>query len=466
MVTPLHIVFMAATLAIISVIGVCSGRKIKSASDFSVGGKQAGPMLVAATILGTLVGGAATIGTAQLAFTYGFSAWWFTLGGGIACLVLGLILAKPLYNSNCETIPQLLVETYGGRVGITASVFLSIGTFLNLVAQVLAAVSLLTSLFSIADTMAALIAVVLIIIYVSFGGVWGASLVGLAKTVLLFGSLLVSGFVALSKTGGWPGLRAAFPGYPWFSLFGRGLASDLAAAFSVIVGVVSTQSYVQAIVSGRDEKSARNGALIAAVLAAAAGIPGVLVGLFMRANFPGLDPSQAFPAFILRFLPPWLGGMAIATLLIAVVGTGGGLALGISTVLTRDVYQSYLAPNSGPRRNLLVSRSIIIGVSLLSLLLVISGQLKSLILEWTYLSMGLRGATVCLPLIAALFWGNRINPSAGRGAVLLGPSAVILWRLFGFQIDPLYPGLVISGVTLVLGSTGKRRKADSGGDLL
>lgn len=211
MVTPLHIVFMAATLAIISVIGVCSGRKIKSASDFSVGGKQAGPMLVAATILGTLVGGAATIGTAQLAFTYGFSAWWFTLGGGIACLVLGLILAKPLYNSNCETIPQLLVETYGGRVGITASVFLSIGTFLNLVAQVLAAVSLLTSLFSIADTMAAFIAVVLIIIYVSFGGVWGASLVGLAKTVLLFGSLLVSGFVALSKTGGWPGLRAAFP---------------------------------------------------------------------------------------------------------------------------------------------------------------------------------------------------------------------------------------------------------------
>lgn len=130
MITPLHIVFMAATLAIISVIGVCSGRKIKSVSDFSVGGKQAGPMLVAATILGTLVGGAATIGTAQLAFKYGFSAWWFTLAGGIACLVLGLILAKPLHNSNCETIPQLLVETYGGRVGITASVFLSIGTFL------------------------------------------------------------------------------------------------------------------------------------------------------------------------------------------------------------------------------------------------------------------------------------------------------------------------------------------------
>ena len=330
--------------------------------------------------------------------------------------------------------------------------FLSIGTFLNLVAQVLAAVSLLTSLFTIADTMAALVAVVLIIMYVSFGGVWGTGLVGMAKTVLLFGSLLFSGLIAFSKMGGWSGFQAAFPRNPWFSLFGRGVASDLAAAFSVIVGVVSTQTYVQAIVSSRDEQAARNGALISAFLVALAGIPGVLVGFFMRANFPSLTPSQAFPAFILQFLPPWLGGIAIATLLIAVVGTGGGLALGISSVLTRDIYQSYLAPNSDPKRNLLVSRLIIVGVSLLSFFLAISGQLKSLILEWTYLSMGLRGATVCLPLIAALFWGDRVYPTAGRWAILLAPLTVILCRICGFQIDPLYPGLLVSAIVLVVGS--------------
>ena len=33
--------------------------------------------------MGTLVGGSSTIGTAQLAFDYGISAWWFTLGGGV-----------------------------------------------------------------------------------------------------------------------------------------------------------------------------------------------------------------------------------------------------------------------------------------------------------------------------------------------------------------------------------------------
>ena len=37
-------------------------------------------------IIGTLVGGSSTIATAQLAYTFGMSAWWFTLGAGIACL--------------------------------------------------------------------------------------------------------------------------------------------------------------------------------------------------------------------------------------------------------------------------------------------------------------------------------------------------------------------------------------------
>ncbi len=77
----IHLLSMAAVLLLVTAVGIYSGRKIKSAADFATGGRSAGSLLVAATIMGTLVGGASTIGTAQLAFRYGFSAWWFTLGG-------------------------------------------------------------------------------------------------------------------------------------------------------------------------------------------------------------------------------------------------------------------------------------------------------------------------------------------------------------------------------------------------
>lgn len=443
---------MAATVALVTAVGVYSGRRIKSAADFSLGGRRAGPVLVAATIMGTLVGGASTIGTAQLAFRYGLSAWWFTLGGGIACLILGLALAKPLRDTENETMPELLGKAYGGYASLAASLFSSVGTFLNLVAQILSAVALLTSMVSLPPWAAALVAAGLMVAYVVFGGVWGTGLVGLAKLALLYGILLITGALAYGGLGGWQGLRATFPAYPWFSLLGRGVATDLAAAFSLIVGVLSTQTYIQAMFSGRNVGAARSGALLAALLIPPAGIPGILIGLFMRANFPDLEPAQAFPAFVLRFLPPPLAGVALATLLVAVVGTGAGLALGISTMVTKDVYHRYFARDAGPDRSLFISRLVIVAVTGLGLAVVLSGNLKSLILEWTYLSMGLRGATVCLPLLAALFWPNGISRLAGRLAIVLGPVTAILWKVSGAAADPLYPGLLVSFLTLALGA--------------
>ena len=69
-----HGIGIILTLGLIVFVAVYSGSKVKSSADFATGGKQAGRGIIAGTIMGTLVGGAATIGTAQLAFLYGFSA--------------------------------------------------------------------------------------------------------------------------------------------------------------------------------------------------------------------------------------------------------------------------------------------------------------------------------------------------------------------------------------------------------
>ena len=97
----LHVVGLVATILLIIGIGVYSGRKVKSAADFSSGGGKAGSWIVCGAIMGTLVSSQATIGTAQLAFSYGMSAWWFTLGSGIGCLILALGYAAPFRRSGC-----------------------------------------------------------------------------------------------------------------------------------------------------------------------------------------------------------------------------------------------------------------------------------------------------------------------------------------------------------------------------
>ena len=62
-----HVLGIVATLALIVGVSVYSGRSVKSAADFDRGGAS-GPWLVAGAIMGALVSGQATVGTAQLAY--------------------------------------------------------------------------------------------------------------------------------------------------------------------------------------------------------------------------------------------------------------------------------------------------------------------------------------------------------------------------------------------------------------
>lgn len=146
--------------------GYIQGKKWKIHLIFLSAAIRSGIQSIAGTITGTLVGGASTVGTSELAYTYGFSAWWFTLGAGLGCLILGLIFVKPIYRTGNETISQILAEEYGDKVGLISSVFVSIGMFINIVAQILAAVAIISSLFKITAFAASCIAALLMILYV------------------------------------------------------------------------------------------------------------------------------------------------------------------------------------------------------------------------------------------------------------------------------------------------------------
>lgn len=446
-----HVIGIVITLIGITLVGIYSGSKVKSASDFSVGGRKAKSPIIAGTIMGTLVGGASTIGTAQLAYVYGFSAWWFTLGAGIGCLILGIFFAKPLYKTNKETVPQILEERFGPGVRTVSCISVSMGMMLNIVGQVLAAIALFTSMFRINTLLAAIIIVVLMALYVIFGGVWGTGFVGIAKLCLIYVAVIASGIIAINHGGGIGNFSTAFPSFPYFSLFGRGMWIDMAAGFSLVIGVISTQTYVQAVLSGKDLKEARKGALISAVLIPPIGIAGIFVGLYMKMNYPNMDPASVFPAFIISNLNPIFAGIALATLLIAVVGTGAGLALGVSTMLARDIYKNYIYKDADNPHMLKATRILILSVLFITLLF-ISGNMKSLILKWSFMSMGLRGAAVFAPLCAALFLKREINRKMVLCSMVFGPLFVLIGQYFlPERIDPLFLGMLVSIAFIVVG---------------
>lgn len=459
------IIGLVATLALFIGLSVYAGTRVKNASDFVSGGGKSSAYLVAGTIMGTLVGGSSTVGTAQLAYTNGLSAWWFTLGGGIAALILAVGFVKKYRNAGSPTLVGIVAKEYGPMSGMLASILSSVGIFINILSQLLSAVAVIVIITPAIGTVPALIiAAFLMIVYVTLGGIKGAGMVGVLKLILLYFTVVFCAAAVLVLTNGFGALMTSVDAlHKNYGLFSRGFGIDAGAGASLIFGVLTTQTYGQAIMAAKTDRAARAGALISTIMIPPVGIGGILVGLYMRTvNDPVVakTTSLALTEFILHHVPPFLGGVMLATLLFAVVGTGAGLALGISTIINNDIVKKLSKRAPDAKKELVLSRMwIIIVLAIGVVLAAVMG--KTAIQSFAYMSMGLRGAVMFMPLMLALFAKNRVRKGFVLASIVGGPIIVLIfgvWKVFSF--DPLFIGLAFCLVVCFAGIL-VGRKSDS-----
>lgn len=499
----LHIIGILITVSLIVAVGLYSGSKVKSAADFATGGGKAGSLLVCGSIMGSLVSSQATIGTAQLAFHYGLAAWWFTLGAGIGCLILALGYTKALRKSGCMTELEIISKEFGTKAEEIGSVLCSIGIFISVLAQVVACAGLITVITpSVKTLLAVVISVLLMAVYVLFGGAWGAGMGGVVKLVLLYISSIVGLIIVLVHTGGFGGLfdslRSVLVGTDlgsvqsslsmsditsdtdlkarFLNLVARGPMKDIGSGISLLLGVLSTQTYAQAVLSGRNTRSAKKGALLSACLIPPLGIAGILIGLYMRGNYitqaeadallsagasipegMGILAStiQVFPAFVVRYMPKLFGGIVLGTLLISIVGGGAGLSLGVATIIVKDVFTKLSDKFSNTRTSLMATRLTII-VVLAASAAIATVVPSATINDFGFLSMGLRGSVVFIPINCALFCPGRVDRRFAMASIICGPVAVLIGNFIGLPFDPLFLGLAVVLLLTLLGAVAKR----------
>ena len=445
-----HIISLILTLVVTILPGIIAARKIKSADDYNVGGRSAGIGMVAGSIIGTIVGGAATVGTAQLGYKLGLTAWWFTLGSGIALIIMAIFYAVPLRRSSLTTVSEFLVGNYGKIAGPFTSISASAGIFFSIVASTLTALSLVAGLFKVNMEVSAAIVLLLTVAIVFFGGISGAGMAGLLKILLIFSTIFVGGIISFMDLGQWQGLKATFPEYPWFSLFGRGVEDGLFSLVSMIVGVISTQSYVQSIFSAKDSKTAAAGCISAALVVIPVGLPSVMIGMFMSKMHPEINSIDALPMYLVTYLPEWLGGIGLGAILISAMGSLSGLALGVGTMISRDLVKNIWKGASST--NLLWASRISVLLVTICAIVFVFFHLDSSVLEWNYLSMALRGSGIFLPLTFAVFFPGKVNRKFGIMAIIGGIVVACLWKYIApWKINGLFPALACNLLFLVPG---------------
>lgn len=238
--------------------------------------------------------------------------------------------------------------------------------------------------------------------------------------------MIISGVVAINAGGGLERILASLPeDMNMLGVAHYGLKTATIDLLSMIVGVLSTQIYLQAIFAAKDVREARNGAFLSAAVIPPIGVLGIIIGLFLRANHPEVaaSPAQALPYFLQISFPPVVAALFSAGLLLIVLGTGAGLVLGVTT----NIYNDFLNSERWRKRAqpLRVVRFITLAVLLLAAMLVFTG-LDSTILRWSYMSMGLRGSSVFAGLVVLVFLKRTADHAMVRVLLYVLPVVYVL----------------------------------------
>ncbi|MBD0743702.1 cation acetate symporter [Streptomyces sp. CBMA152] len=193
-------VFVVATL----VITVWAGRQTKSAADFYAGGRQFTAFQNGLAVSGDYMSAASFLGIAGAIALFGYDGFLYSIGFLVAWLVALLLVAEPLRNSGRYTMGDVLayrmrqrpVRTAAGTSTIVVSIF-------YLLAQMAGAGVLVSLLLGITSDAGKILIValvgVLMIVYVTIGGMKGTTWVQMVKAVLLIAGTILITFLILLK---------------------------------------------------------------------------------------------------------------------------------------------------------------------------------------------------------------------------------------------------------------------------
>lgn len=378
-------IIIAIYFVFILAIGVYSAFKIKTPDDYYVAGKKAGLIPVSGSLLATILGGSAILGTIELSQKIGWAALWFLFCAALGLFVL-IPLSKYVRRVGNYTLPELLGSFYGKKAEIISSIIIPIAWVGIVAAQVIAAAKILSGLGFIEYTNAALFAGAIFIIYTLLGGQ-----LSILKTDALQAGLIVAGLIALLFFSSQNSDVVRIETLRVDSLFN--------SSFSVLDLLILILTYSVTFVVGpdiysrvfcaKDEKTASRSILIVAI---------ILIPISFALTWLGIYSQQftndGIVSFAQNLLPRWAYGLFIAALLSTVMSSAD------TTLLTSSmIVNELLAGNLNNKKSLATTRVIVVFMGIISILisLYVTSIIQALLFALTFFS----GAFV-IPTLAGL----------------------------------------------------------------
>ncbi|MFC5589617.1 sodium:solute symporter [Sporosarcina soli] len=444
----IDVLIMVGYFAVLIGVGVIGSRRAKTAEDYILAGRNLGFFMYFGCLTAVILGGASTIGSAQLGYEYGLSGMWLVFMLGFGIMLLGLFLIKRITNFKVMTISEFLGKRFNTQTQLISALVASIYAMMVTVTQVIGMGTILNVLIGWNLTTSMLVGGGIVLFYTILGGMWSVTMTDIVQfLVMTIGIFCFMLPMSVSSAGGWSQLSLQLPD-TYFSLSGIGSSQIFHYFLLFGLGMVVAQDIWQRIFTAKTIKIARTGTIFAGIYSLLYGLAISVIGMCAFIVLPNLQDTQnAFASMASETLPAGILGFVLAGVISALMSTASGTLLASSTLITNDILKTYFFKNIKEKQFLILSRVVtsIIGIATIVFALWIQNVLVALDVAYAVLS-----GAVFVPVILGFFW-KRATAKAAFYSIIVSTITI----LTGLAIEgisstnPILYGIATSVVVMV-----------------
>ncbi|UCF55834.1 MAG: sodium:solute symporter family protein [Deltaproteobacteria bacterium] len=404
--------------------------RFQSAECYWVAERRYQTSRITISLVATIFGASSTMGIIGLGYSRGLTGAWWSLIGGIALIPFALILASRVRTLEVYTLPDILKNAYGERVGIPAGIMIAVAWCGVISAQLIAAGRLLEGLFSLDSRFALVTVAVVFTLYTYWGGQLSVIRTDFWQFILFMGGLFVSMVFLISSQGSisalWKNIPVEHLSFPVSPIFGW---YEVLVFYPLIVGLpylVGPDIYSR-VLCAQDNQVARISALQAALIVIPLSFLLAFFGLLARAQFPGVPAEAALPETINVLMPMGLKGLIAAGFLGAIMSSADTCIISASTILTLNVIRPFY--KASQESHLKISRVAVLALGVTACLIASQqkGIISSLLLGYTVFVGG-----VVFPTLATFAQKHlRVTSWGALWAIVIGGGTAILGKING-----------------------------------
>lgn len=443
----------------------------KSSNEYLVAGKNLGVIVCGVVVAAEWLGGMSTIGVSEKAFSSGtLQPILYNISTAIGMIIIGFTLAYYYRKNNVQTVSEMLEKLFGKEAKKVSAISFLLAYITLAYVQLQTCASVIAPLFDISWIFAVIISSVIITTYTFWGGMHAIALTSVVHISVMMIGIGTALIIGISELGGFMSLNNIIVAKGAPADFYNPFSIDIIDGFSLLLGGVlggmAAQASIQPIFAAKDALAAKRAAILSAFIVAPFGIMTAFLGLIAKTDY-FIDSSKVENAKMILptllsselFISPYLGGLALAGVLAAILSTVGPVNFAVVTIATRDIYKGFINPECDDRKLVKVAKRLVILVGILSIPLAVF--LKGGILEAAYVSYAIR-AIGAIVIVFGVYLSNWIDENTVKYAFIFGTIVVFIMITANsfdiINIDKTYGAVVVTLAIILFGKLRARKK--------